>query len=79
MTLKTIFMSAFIVMLVGCGKEDAATTTVKSSDEKMARDIAKIREIKEKEQADKAAAAAKSKEFGRGIKDGANAPLIDYK
>jgi hypothetical protein len=64
-------VASLSVGLVACGKSEA--------DQKMADDIAKIREIKEKEQADLAKQEKEHKEFVEGMKKGAAAPLREIK
>jgi uncharacterized protein YceK len=79
MKLIAILTLAVCVALVGCGKEESAASPKQTANDKMAEDIAKIREIKEQEQKAKAAADAKSKQFGRDLVEGAKKPLIEYK
>jgi hypothetical protein len=57
--------------LVACGKSEA--------DQKMADDIAKIREIKEKEQADLGKRDRDQKDYKEQVKKAAAAPLREIK
>ena len=67
----SLCVTGLVVGLVACGKSEA--------DQKIAEDIAKIREIKEKEQADLAKQEKDHKEFVEGMKKGAAAPIKQYK
>jgi predicted small lipoprotein YifL len=79
MNVKTAFVSALFVVLTACSKQEPAALPPQTANDKMAQDIAKIREIKEQEQKDKAAREAKTKEFGDGMKRGADAPIREFK
>lgn len=57
-------------MLFGCSKPEDAT---------IASDVAKIRQIKEKEVLDKDSTNKSHKSFGEGLKDGAAKPIKEYK
>ena len=57
--------------LTACGKSEA--------DQKMAEDIAKIREIKEKEQADLAKRKKDDEDYGKRLQEAGAAPLREIK
>ena len=67
----SLCVTGLVFGLVACGKSEA--------DQKMAEDIAKIREIKEKEQADLAKREKDDKEFTEGMKKSLAAPMREIK
>jgi hypothetical protein len=73
---QTILLTliAAALVLAACGKSEEAT----NADKKMAEDIAKIREIKEKEQAEKVEGEADLKKFKDEVKKGSAAPIKSY-
>ena len=64
-------VTGLVFGLVACGKSEA--------DQKMAEDIAKIREIKEKEQADLAKRKKDHEEYGKRLQEAGAAPLREIK
>ncbi len=70
---KAAAVSEGIAVRAACNKTAAAQL------DKPNADLARIREIKEKEQADLAAKKVSNEEYSRQIKEGSAAPLRDYK
>ena len=67
----SLCVAGLTVGLVGCGKSE--------TDQKMAEDIGKIREIKEKEQADLAERKKSDEEYTKRMKESLAAPLREIK
>jgi hypothetical protein len=66
-------VSQGVAARAACKKEVAA------QQDKPNADLARIRAIKEKEQADEASREVSNKEWFRGLKEGAGKPIRDYK
>lgn len=64
---KFVLSLICILVISGCGKSEVAD------------DVARIREIKEQEQAEKAAETQSNNEFAKGVRNGAAAPLREIK
>jgi type IV pilus biogenesis protein CpaD/CtpE len=80
MNYKVILMIALTSSLVACSKQETSTSpALIKENERMAQDIAKIREIKEQEQKDKGNQKAKSDQFGKDMKQGTEVPRIEFK
>ena len=67
----SLCVTGLVFGLVACGKSEA--------DQKMAEDIAKIREIKEKEQADLAKRKKDDEDYGKRMQEAAAAPMREIK
>lgn len=77
--MKFILLVMVASSVIACTKQELTAPAESKNGDQMAKDIAKIREIKEQEQKDKATEKAKSEQFGRDMKEGLSAPRIDFK
>jgi hypothetical protein len=79
MNFKVILMIAVTSSMVACSKPESTSPASTKASDQMAQDIAKIREIKELEQKEKAIQKARSDQFGKDMKQGTEAPRIEFK
>lgn len=63
----------------GMAARDACKRALSSQQDKTNADLARIREIKEKEEAERKAKKVSEDEWKRGIKDGSKQPVKEYK